>query len=140
MAWLEKFKGPKYPSTTAPQDATRTNYTPTFQKRKDILQGRNFATSPEQYEINSNTGQPTGRGGLEDATLDAMMALDLPLALGKAAARGIVKKVIPNVGKNFKSEINWAKWNPDTPKYPELINEYNAIEESTKSWYMDEKS
>lgn len=33
---------------------------------------------------------------------------------------------------NFKSEIDWSKWNPDTPKYPELINEYNAIEESTK--------
>ena len=32
----------------------------------------------------------------------------------------------------FKSEIDWGKWNPDTPKYPELINEYNTIEESTK--------
>ena len=32
----------------------------------------------------------------------------------------------------FRSEIDWGKWNPDTPKYPELINEYNAIEESTK--------
>lgn len=32
----------------------------------------------------------------------------------------------------FKSEIDWAKWNPDTSKYPELINEYNAIEQSTK--------
>lgn len=34
--------------------------------------------------------------------------------------------------KGFKSEIDWAKWNPETPKYPELMNEYNAIEESTK--------
>jgi hypothetical protein len=33
---------------------------------------------------------------------------------------------------NFKSEIDWGKWNPDTPKYPELINEYNAIEKATK--------
>lgn len=33
---------------------------------------------------------------------------------------------------NFKSEIDWGKWNPDTPKYPKLINEYNTIEESTK--------
>ena len=32
----------------------------------------------------------------------------------------------------FKSEIDWGKWNPDTPNYPELINEYNIIEESTK--------
>ena len=34
--------------------------------------------------------------------------------------------------KPFQSEINWADWNPDTPKYPELIKEYNAIEKSTK--------
>ena len=33
---------------------------------------------------------------------------------------------------NFQSEIDWANWNPETPNYPELINEYNAIEESTK--------
>ena len=33
---------------------------------------------------------------------------------------------------SFKSEIDWGKWNPETPNYPELINEYNAIEESTK--------
>lgn len=33
----------------------------------------------------------------------------------------------------FKSEINWGNWNPDTPKYPELINEYNAIEQTTKA-------
>jgi len=32
----------------------------------------------------------------------------------------------------FKSEIDWGKWNPETPNYPELINEYNAIEETTK--------
>lgn len=38
----------------------------------------------------------------------------------------------PSLTPKFKSEIDWAKWNPDTPKYPELINEYNAIEESTK--------
>jgi len=40
-------------------------------------------------------------------------------------------KQLPGSGK-FKSEIDWSKWNPETPKYPELIDEYNAIEESTK--------
>ncbi len=34
--------------------------------------------------------------------------------------------------KTFKSEIDWAKWNPETPNHPELINEYNAIEQNTK--------
>jgi hypothetical protein len=37
-----------------------------------------------------------------------------------------------DVSKSFKSEIDWGKWNPDTPKYPELIKEYNKIEEATK--------
>ena len=33
----------------------------------------------------------------------------------------------------FVSEIDWSKWNPETPKYPELISEYNTIEEATKA-------
>jgi hypothetical protein len=42
-------------------------------------------------------------------------------------------KTLPgSANSKFQSEIDWSKWNPDTPKYPELINEYNAIEESTK--------
>ena len=42
-------------------------------------------------------------------------------------------KQLPGSGNKFASEIDWGKWNPDTPKYPELINEYNAIEEATKA-------
>jgi hypothetical protein len=34
---------------------------------------------------------------------------------------------------NPKSDVDWSKWNPDTPNYPELINEYNAIEEASKA-------
>lgn len=41
-------------------------------------------------------------------------------------------KEVPKPKSNFKSEIEWAKWNPETPNYPELINEYNIIEENTK--------
>lgn len=124
MAWLEKFKGPKYPSTTAPQDATRTNYTPTFQNPTYANTRKiNFANSPEQYEINSNTGQTTGRGGLEDATLEAMMALDLPLALGKAAARGIVKNIIPNVYK-----INPFAFKPNPEAYYRMIGQEGYVD------------
>ncbi|MFO0089821.1 MAG: hypothetical protein ACK518_03380, partial [bacterium] len=43
-----------------------------------------------------------------------------------------VSSSVENVGNKFKSEIDWGAWNPETPNYPELINEYNAIEESTK--------
>ena len=34
------------------------------------------------------------------------------------------------IGKNFKSEIDWAKWNPDTPKNKALMEEYAAIEKA----------
>lgn len=41
--------------------------------------------------------------------------------------------VDPVISKpQFISEIDWAKWNPDTPNYKVLMDEYNAIEESTK--------
>ena len=43
-----------------------------------------------------------------------------------------IPKQLPGSSNAFKSEIDWAKWNPETPNYPELINEYNAIEESSK--------
>lgn len=44
------------------------------------------------------------------------------------AANSVAKKVKPN----FKSEIDWAKWNKEIPENTQLMNEYNAIEQSTK--------
>lgn len=38
----------------------------------------------------------------------------------------------PSLTPKFKSEIDWAKWNSETPKHKVLMDEYNAIEESTK--------
>lgn len=44
-----------------------------------------------------------------------------------------MKNIISLLRKSCtKSKPNWAKWNPETPKYPELINEYNKIMENTK--------
>jgi hypothetical protein len=34
---------------------------------------------------------------------------------------------------DFKSEIDWDKWNPEISKNPELLQEYNAIEEAAKA-------
>jgi hypothetical protein len=44
-------------------------------------------------------------------------------------------KPIVNSDKNrlFKSEINWAKWNKEIPENTQLINEYNAIEQTSKA-------
>jgi len=34
---------------------------------------------------------------------------------------------------NFKSEIDWAKWNKEIPDNPSLLNEYNTIEQTSKT-------
>jgi hypothetical protein len=44
-----------------------------------------------------------------------------------------VPKELPGSPNSFKSEINWANWNRDTPNHPELMSEYNTIEETTKA-------
>lgn len=74
-----------------------------------------------------------------DAVLDPTNLLGAGLLKQpiKSSTKSLAKTV-DNVARewtpkqSFKSEIDWGKWNPDTPKYPELMNEYNAIEESTK--------
>lgn len=75
----------------------------------------------------------------ETLLLPASLPIQATSRLGKAAT--LAAEVLNPVGgfrgfkkgnNNFTSEIDWGKWNPETPKYPELINEYNAIEESTK--------
>jgi hypothetical protein len=43
-----------------------------------------------------------------------------------------IPKTFNPLKSSFKSEIDWAKWNPETPKHKVLMDEYNAIEESTK--------
>jgi hypothetical protein len=45
-------------------------------------------------------------------------------------------KIISKIGDTiqpFKSEANWNKWNPETLKRPDLIEEYNNIEKSSKA-------
>jgi len=50
----------------------------------------------------------------------------------------IVKKLIKSgtkafAKKKFKSEIDWAKWNPEIPQNKPLVKEYDDIEFTTKS-------
>jgi len=40
---------------------------------------------------------------------------------------------VPKPESNFKSEINWGNWNKEIPDNPQLMNEYNAIEQTTKA-------
>ena len=107
----------------------------------------NYATKDDfDMGVNPLTGSNYGEGLNE--TLDAVSVLPFAKATGliddlARASRYVTNKLplrnVPRVQtttnpiNTFKSEIDWSKWNPDTPKYPELINEYNAIEEATKA-------
>lgn len=50
---------------------------------------------------------------------------------GDDVAKVVTKAETPK--SNFKSEIDWDKWNPEISKNPELLQEYNAIEEAAKA-------
>lgn len=39
----------------------------------------------------------------------------------------------PKTTQNFKSEINWGQWNKEIPENPQLMKEYNAIEQTSKA-------
>jgi hypothetical protein len=47
--------------------------------------------------------------------------------------QGYKKLETPKVNQNFKSEINWGKWNKEIPSNKVLLNEYKAIEQQTKA-------
>ncbi len=38
-----------------------------------------------------------------------------------------------SIDDNFKSEINWGNWNKEIPDNPQLMQEYNAIEQQAKA-------
>jgi hypothetical protein len=42
-------------------------------------------------------------------------------------------KEVPKPTSNFNSEINWGKWNKEIPDNPQLMKEYNAIEQTSKA-------
>lgn len=65
-------------------------------------------------------------GGLTAAGYLVPNIVERPL---KAIARPI-RRMLRN--KDFVSEIDWGKWNPDTPNHPELMDEYADIEWRTK--------
>lgn len=73
-----------------------------------------------------------------DAAMIAEGSMAIPKLL-ETMGKNISPKVISAISKkelknskNFKSEINWEKWNPEIPKNTKLLKEYNAIEQNAK--------
>ena len=102
---------------------------PSYAPSKEFILPQDLVFSSESFIPNAPYGKP---GSLDNfiRTVDA----EQRIANAPDWLRGYpsVANKSSDVSKSFKSEIDWGKWNPDTPKYPELIKEYNAIEESTK--------
>ena len=72
----------------------------------------------------------------------AALNLGLPLLTGALGGLGTTTRgqflnnlVNPLAGlkTNFKSEINWGKWNKEIPNNKSLMQEYNAIEQQAKA-------
>jgi hypothetical protein len=51
----------------------------------------------------------------------------------KMLAKGLNKAGSKLLPKSFKSEIDWAKWNKEIPANKALMQEYNAIEQTSKA-------
>lgn len=62
----------------------------------------------------------------------AKLAMMLPAIPALAKSSKVMSK-IGDVMQSFKSEANWNKWNPETLKRPDLLEEYDIIEKSSKA-------
>jgi len=132
-----------YYEQVARKSTSKIDYPSTDLRRKD-------AVAPNNMWMYSNlTGE--SKKAMTDFSNEVIgMALPIPglEAMGKIpsvfkAGKNLIKPVskvvnkVDDVGKGFKSEINWAKWNKEIPKDKEIMQEYNAIEKmlnETKSF------
>jgi len=56
---------------------------------------------------------------------------NIPTGIAPELRQGL-RTAGPSFGSKFNSEIDWSKWNKEIPENTQLMNEYNAIEQSTK--------
>lgn len=78
----------------------------------------------------------TQGSGLVDKINTADMLIDpMHMAVGAGIlVKGVGKAGMKALGKKgIKSEINWAKWNPEIPANKELMKEYHSIEQGSKA-------
>jgi hypothetical protein len=65
--------------------------------------------------------------------LTSIPAKDIKVFEGKPHWLKGHKELTPTFkSEPFESSIDWAKWNPETAQRPELLEEYNAIEQAAK--------
>jgi len=116
-----------------------------------LLTAGNFLSTPQKslmyaltgrYDTPSNINPTRGLGNFQNSAMDVMQDFVFdPLSFSGALpglfnrGRNIFKggKNLFNTGKNFKSEINWGKWNSEIPTNKALMDEYHAIEKTSKA-------
>jgi len=117
--------------TAKQKEKDRQAYESKLKYEKEVL-GKDFETP--QYIQDKNRARAEHLIHLADV---GSMGAGLVEGIGKLALKNVPKPTsvsssVDNVGRGFKSEIDWGAWNPETPKHKVLMDEYNAIEESTK--------
>jgi hypothetical protein len=75
---------------------------------------------------------PSNLVGAGTAAKAAKLAMMLPAIPALAKSSKVLSK-IGDAMQSFKSEANWNKWNPETLKRPDLLEEYDNIEKSSKA-------
>jgi hypothetical protein len=109
-----------------------------------LYEGSNYLFGDGTFDLSDKTnvlGNPYGSG--LNAASDLLIAAPLFRGVGKfgkLTAKSFKPGFYPKPtkgltsgAKTFKSEINWGNWNKDIPNNKSLMDEYLAIEESTKA-------
>jgi len=109
-----------------------------------LYEGSNYLFGDGTFDLSDKTnvlGNPYGSG--LNTAFDLLTAAGLFYGVGKfgqLTAKSFKPGFYPKPtkgltsgAKTFKSEINWGNWNKDIPNNKSLMDEYLAIEESTKA-------
>ena len=88
----------------------------------EVVGKDNLFTYPERIVFNENIRVAPNNIPIEEANF-----------YKKDWLKGYKQIETPKTTQNFKSEIDWAKWNKEIPENTQLMKEYSAIEQQTKA-------
>lgn len=78
-------------------------------------------------------GKDVKEGNYGMAALNALTVAPSLSSFNKISKQLKGARQLPGSPNNFKSEIDWGKWNPEIPENKALMQEYNAIEQQAKA-------
>lgn len=103
-----------------------------------------FGLTNKQYDDISNSWEESTEDWKK--VQEVMSVVGIPIGMGDGLSGAVSKFLKPSNSrylskideffknyKNSKSEINWGKWNKEIPDNPQLMKEYNKIEQVSKA-------